>query len=145
MPLEKAVITNSNSGDKLPVMFNPEEYTLSKDINYAQIGVPGLSSPILQFVHGNLQTLEMELFLDTYEEHREGGRTLNSAGDDVRKLTRKVTDLMNIDPETHAPPVLLVHLGVAVLHLRAGTRQPALHTVPPGRCTGARPAAGDLQ
>ena len=32
---------------------------------------------------------------------------VNSAGDDVRKLARKVTDLMNIDPATHAPPVLL--------------------------------------
>ena len=111
MPLEKAVITNSNTGEKIPVMFNPEEYTLNKDINYAQIGIPGLSSPILQFVHGNLQTLEMELFLDTYEQHREGGRTLNSAGDDVRALTHKVTNLMNIDPETHAPPVLLFTWG----------------------------------
>lgn len=111
MPLEKALITNTNTGDKTPVMFNPEEYTLNKDINYAQIAVPGLSSPILQFVHGNLATLEMELFLDTYEQHREGGRSLNSAGEDVRTLTSKVTDLMRIDPETHAPPVLLFTWG----------------------------------
>lgn len=98
--IEKAVITNTNSGERTEVLFNPEEYTLSKDINYAQTGVPGLSGPILQFVHGNLQTLEMELFLDTYEAQK-----------DVRKLTRKVTDLMAIDPATHAPPILLFTWG----------------------------------
>ena len=29
---------------------------------------------MLQFVNGNMQTLEMELFLDTYEEHSVGSR-----------------------------------------------------------------------
>jgi nucleoid-associated protein YgaU len=98
MALEKAVITKVQpaSADKIPVMFNPEEYTLSKEINYARIGVPGLNSPVLQFVHGNLQTLEMELFLDTYEEHT-----------DVRLRTTQITNLLAIDPQTHAPPVLL--------------------------------------
>jgi hypothetical protein len=109
--LEKAIITNTVTGERIPVMFNPEEYTLSKDINYAQTGVPGLSAPLLQFVHGNLQTLEMELFLDTYEGHQEGSRVVNRAGEDVRTLTRQITDLMNIDPTTHAPPVLLFTWG----------------------------------
>jgi Contractile injection system tube protein/LysM domain len=105
--LEKALITNTVTGERVPVMFNPEEYTLNKEVNYAQAGVPGLSAPILQFVHGNMQTLEMELLLDTYEQHQNGSRPLNSAGEDVRSLVRQVTDLMSIDPSTHAPPVLL--------------------------------------
>lgn len=107
MALEKALITNCVTREKIPVMFNPEEYTVNKDINFAQTAVPGLSAPIIQFVNGNLQTLEMELFLDTYEEHRSGSRILNQAGEDVRQLTSKITGLMNIDPTTHAPPVLL--------------------------------------
>lgn len=107
MALEKATITNTVTGEKIAVMFNPEEYTLQRENNFAQIAVPGLSAPIIQFVHGNQQTLEMELFLDTYEAHQSGGRRLNQAGDDVRKLAGKVTDLMNIIPATHAPPVLL--------------------------------------
>jgi nucleoid-associated protein YgaU len=105
--LEKAIITNTNSGERVPVLFNPEEYSVNKDINYAQTGVPGLSAPILQFVNGNMQTLELELFLDTYEAHQNGSAPQNRAGEDVRKLTRKITDLMNIDAATHAPPVLL--------------------------------------
>jgi hypothetical protein len=107
MSLEKAVITNTTTGERIAVMFNPEEYTQSRENLFAQIGVPGLSAPIIQFVHGNQQTLEMELFLDTYEAHREGSRPLNSAGDDVRKLASQVTGLMNIERSTHAPPVLL--------------------------------------
>lgn len=108
MPLEKALITNLDTGEKIPVMFNPEEYTLNKDNNFAQQVVPGLRSPLLQFTHGNLRTLEMELFFDTYESHRNGSRVLNVAGEDVRRLTDKVTGLLNINSQTHAPPVLLV-------------------------------------
>ncbi len=105
--MDKATITNTVTGERIEVMFNPEEYTVNRDVNFAQTAVPGLSAPLVQFVHGNAQTLEMELFLDTYETHRAAGRALNRAGQDVRGLTRKVTDLMNIDPGTHAPPVLL--------------------------------------
>ncbi len=106
MALEKALITNTNNGDKIFVLFNPEEYTVSKDNNFAQLAVPGLSAPLIQFVHGNMQTLEMELLLDTYEQHGEGAQK-TPAGTDVRKLTRQFTDLLNIDPTTHAPPVLV--------------------------------------
>ena len=100
MGLEKAMITNTASGANVKVLFNPEEYTLAKDINYAQAAIPGLSAPILQFVHGNVQTLDLELFLDTYE-----------AGGDVRDEARKITQLMAIDPGLHAPPPLIFAWG----------------------------------
>lgn len=109
--LEKAVITNVVTGDRIPVLFNPEEYTVNKDVTWATASAAGSAAPILQFAHGNLQTLEMELFLDTYESHRESSRVLNQAGEDVRVYTRKITDLMSIDPTTHAPPVLLFTWG----------------------------------
>ena len=105
--LEKAVITNTISGAKIPVEFNPSDYTVSQDINYAQAAVPGLSQPLLQFVNGNTPALEMELFLDTYETVQINGKTIATAGSDVRNLTQQVTNLMNIDSDTHAPPVLV--------------------------------------
>jgi len=105
--LEKALITNTVTGEHVPVQFNPEEYTVNRDVNYAQTAIPGLSAPVLQFVNGSMQTLEMELFLDSYEEHKVGDRVINAAKSDVRVLTRKVTDLMNIQSSTHAPPILL--------------------------------------
>lgn len=100
--LEKAIISNTNTGERIDVQFNPEEYTLNRDINYAQAAIPGLSAPLLQFAHGNMRTLEMELLLDTYEAHPG-----NAAGADVREKVRAITGLMDIDPSTHAPPVLL--------------------------------------
>ncbi|WP_153506539.1 CIS tube protein [Cumulibacter manganitolerans] len=109
--LEKATLTNTVTGRRVPVQFNPGEYTINRDVTYAQAAVPGLSAPLLQFVHGGLQTLEMELFLDTYETHRDGTRQVNAAGDDVRPLLAQVTGLMDIDPTTHAPPVALFTWG----------------------------------
>ncbi len=111
MALEKATITNTVTEEPIPVMFNPAEYTVNRDINYAQTAIPGLSAPILQFVNGNAQTLEMELFLDTLEAHRVADRVQNRAQEDVRRLTRRITDLMTIDRTTHAPPVLLFTWG----------------------------------
>lgn len=108
MPLEKALITNLDTSEKIPVMFNPEEYTLNKDNNFAQQTVPGLRAPLLQFTHGNMRTLEMELFFDTLESHRSGSQVLNAAGQDVRDLTNRVVNLLNINSDTHAPPILLV-------------------------------------
>lgn len=109
MPLEKATITNCVTLEKIPVLFNPEEYTLNKDINYAQAAIPGLSGPILQFVNGNMTTLELELLVDSYEGYDTTPPV--APGSDVRLLTGKITGLMAIDSTTHAPPLLLFAWG----------------------------------
>jgi hypothetical protein len=100
MALERVQITNEKTGAKFSVMFNPEEYSLNKDNNFASQAIPGLTSPLLQFVHGNLRTLDMELFFDTFETKQ-----------DVRDETQKVVDLLKIDSDLHAPPVLRVTWG----------------------------------
>src|SRR5215218_7352371 len=100
MAFARARITIEHTGEQFEVMFNPEEYSLNKDNNFASQAIPGLSSPLLQFVHGNLRTLEMELFFDT-----------TASRTDVRNETQKVVDLLKIDPELHAPPVLRVAWG----------------------------------
>ncbi len=109
MALEKATITNTVTGNVIAVLFNPEEYTVNSEVTYAQSAIPGVSGPLLQFVHGNMATLEMELLLDTQEAHT--GLAQNSANSDVRVLVRAITDLMTIDSSTHAPPVLLFTWG----------------------------------
>lgn len=111
MGLERASITDLDTGDSFEVLFNPAEYRLAKDNTFAQAAVPGLGSPLLQFVHGNLRTLDLELFFDTFEEHRHAGAVINAAGDDVRRLTRRVVDLLEINPDSHAPPVVLFAWG----------------------------------
>jgi hypothetical protein len=111
MALEWATLTNLDTQQRVEVLFNPDEYTLNKDNNFAQAAVPGLSSPLLQFVAGNLRTLELELLFDSLEEHRHANRWVNPARGDVRLLTQPVVDLMAINPETHAPPVVLFSWG----------------------------------
>jgi hypothetical protein len=100
MALEKARIINTATDDEFVVFLNPEDYSLTRDNAFAQAAVPGRQSPLLQFTHGNVRILEMELFFDTYET-----RT------DVRLKTEPLIRLLDIDPDTHAPPVLLVVWG----------------------------------
>src|ERR1700722_11918334 len=108
--LERATIINTVTNLPFNVMFNPTQYTLNQDNNFASMGIPGLSGPLLQFVHGNARTLELELFFDTYEENRQGtSQIVNQAGDDVRDQVMKLVSLMTIDPKTHAPPVVEFH------------------------------------
>ena len=101
MALVKAQITVEHTGEKINVFFNPEEYTVNKDNNFASQAIPGLSGPLLQFVNGNMRTLEMELFFDTYDTPELEKR-------DVRELTNKITGLLTINSDLHAPPVLFV-------------------------------------
>ena len=95
-----ALIIDIRTGDRVPVMFNPEEYTLEQGNEIAEIGVPGLATSPVQYVRGRARSLRMELFYDTYE-----------VGSDVRRHTQRITGLLEPDPRTHAPPVLLFLMG----------------------------------
>jgi LysM repeat protein len=99
MALEKAFITPKDK-PRIPVLFNPTHYSLEKSNQFAEIGIPGLSAPILQYVRGNTRTLSMELFLDTYEQQT-----------DVRTYTSQIYSLLEIEPTTHVPPVCIFTWG----------------------------------
>ena len=88
-----------NLRDVIPVQFNPPEYTIAKAAQIAEIAVPGIDAPILQFVRGQTRTLALELFFDTT---RAG--TSDAAVTDVRKFTEPVAELGRIQPKNHAPP-----------------------------------------
>lgn len=110
MALEKATLINTETDERVSVMFNPEEYTLTESNLIAEIGIPGAPRPPLQYVRGEGRTLSMELFFDTLEQS-----TVALAKDrpevDVRGHVKAVTDLGRERPETHAPPVLLFAWG----------------------------------
>ena len=83
--LEKATITNTVTGDRIPVHVQPRGVHGQPRQQLRPDRGPGpVSAPLLQFVHGNMQTLEMELLPRHLRGHSEGSRTLNQAGDDVR-------------------------------------------------------------
>jgi LysM repeat protein len=109
MPLRQLTIEDEDRGAELTVLYNPEEYTVNNDNNFAVQNVPGLGSPIVQFVNGNQRTLEVELFFDSYD-------TPTLPKQDVREQTGPVVALMAIDGDLHAPPILRVKM--ASLNLR---------------------------
>jgi contractile injection system tube protein len=100
MSPEKATITKLRTNEQLSVMFNPAEYTFDVANTFAEIGIPGLRTPPVQYVRGNARTLKMELFFDTFES-----RT------DVRANTLQITALLDQETATQAPPVLLFNWG----------------------------------
>jgi LysM repeat protein len=81
---------------KIPFRFNPAEYQLQKANNFAEIAIPGLESPPIQFVRGASEKLSAELLVDTSD-------TL----EDVRKrYVNRLRTLMNLNSELHAPPIV---------------------------------------
>ncbi len=89
----------------LEVQFNPTEYTLNKANQVAEVTIPGLDSPILQFVRGQAETLTLDLFFDSTD----GGFDSNATPVTLR--TDEFYGLIKIENDMHAPPILLVTWG----------------------------------
>jgi len=80
----------------IPLRFNPTEYQVQKSNTFAEIPIPGLDTPPIQFVRGGTNTLSVALLLDTSD-------TL----EDVRKrYTDRLQELMYLNSELHAPPIV---------------------------------------
>ncbi len=89
----------------LAVSFNPTEYTLNKAAQIAEIAIPGLDSPIIQFVRGQTETLSLDLFFDSTE---------NGMDDNAVSVTVKTDQfyqLVKIEGQKHAPPICFFSWG----------------------------------
>lgn len=105
MRLEKAVIevlAGSNAGKRITVLFNPTEYSLERSNSFKSTPVPGLGSPLIQFVNGDAATLTMDLFLDDYTD---------AVTPEVAVRIVEIAALLNIDEELHAPSPVLFAWG----------------------------------
>jgi hypothetical protein len=93
------------TGLSLTVQFNPTEYTLTKAAQLAEIPIPGLDSPIIQFVRGQSETLSFDLFFDSTD------KGVGSDAVSVTTQTDPFYDLVKIDGDQHAPPIVLFAWG----------------------------------
>ena len=118
--LVKAFLTRKDKPYLIvPCLFNPKELSVVKSNDFAEIKIPGLSSPVFQFVRGNARSVTMDLFFDTYEQ-----------GIDVRIFTDRITGwdagsmfssipnvakgLMDIDSDLHTPPICIFIWGTFI-------------------------------
>ncbi len=84
--LVKAVINNLDTNDSVECMFNPKEYTFTKENKWNFVDRKGSNLPSPEFKSGQPTTLKMQLFFDTY-----------TTGEDVRQTTNRIWKLMNIN------------------------------------------------
>ncbi|MDQ2999614.1 MAG: peptidoglycan-binding protein [Chloroflexota bacterium] len=85
----RAVIINLDQNEHVQCLFNPNEYTFSKQNSWQFSGSGGGNLPQLEFSGGQPAMLQMQLFFDTYE-----------TAQDVRKeYTDKIWRLMYVEPD----------------------------------------------
>ncbi|HKR24686.1 MAG TPA: LysM peptidoglycan-binding domain-containing protein [Allosphingosinicella sp.] len=105
-PGRASIVARWNKGQEtIPVQYNPTELVLEKKVTFAEIGIPGLTAPLQQFVRGNAEVLTVELFCDTSD------KGMGSDATSVATETDKIYSLARIDPDGHAPPIVEFHWG----------------------------------
>lgn len=106
MTFQRLDLQKANVGRPFEVQFNPTEFGLTKGARYAEVVIPGLDSPVLQFVNGENEKLTLELFFDTTDQ---GG-----TGDGAVSVTTKLDAfyrLVKVDGAMHAPPIVRLTWG----------------------------------
>lgn len=99
------------TGEEIKAMYNPNELTIETRNQFQRTAMPGLPTPVTQYVSGQTQTISISLFFDTYEDR-----------EDVRNHTSKVVNLLKINNEIHAPPVCLFLWGGSIAGDKANFR-----------------------
>lgn len=89
--------------DPIIALYNPNQLTLQKTVNWRPASAAGRDVTHSQFTHGNPASLTIELFFDTYEQ-----------GQDVRrKHTQRIADLTTVEKHgnIHRPPICKLAWG----------------------------------
>ena len=126
IPLKKMVITAENrKGKPFTVLYNPQSYVQSKSVKYRMIPEMGADAPLMQFRHGEAETISFELFFDAVSSGTEvsGGlaRRAKFAANallptatgivDIREYTDEIAQLAHVDDDLHRPPILKINWG----------------------------------
>lgn len=119
MLVKAFLVSKNNPSMVVPFLFNPRELSVEKSNQFAEVNIPGLSSPVFQFVRGNARSVTMDLLFDTYEQGTDvriftDRITGWDAGSMLSKLPDIAKGLMDIDSELHAPPICLFIWGTFI-------------------------------
>jgi len=91
---------NGRHSDEFDVQYNPTELSLDKNVQLAEVNIPGLDAPLQQFVRGQAEKLTLELFFDTTESG------MGVGAESVTAKTDRLYQLVKVESDTHAPPVV---------------------------------------
>ncbi|MGV8937562.1 MAG: CIS tube protein [Allorhizobium sp.] len=97
---------SADGSDPIIVKYSPPELSFTKTAQYAEVAIPGLEQPILQFVRGDAETLGMDLFFDGT------GAPIGAEKTDVSLEVNRFCKLVTINGETHMPPLVRISWGV---------------------------------
>ncbi len=101
-PASSSTNSSTVSAQPITVRINPTEISITRGVTYTDVPVPGLQSPLLQFVKGEPDVLTCELFFDGTDDRDKTGDTQpESVASRLAALRAYVT----IDASLHAPPV----------------------------------------
>jgi len=81
----------------IPFCFNPTELVFGKQSTFAEVPIPGLTSPPIQFVRGASEKLTFDAIVDTSDDMED----VNA------KYVAALRNLMNVHGSIHAPPVVV--------------------------------------
>jgi nucleoid-associated protein YgaU len=104
--LERLTITyESAPSDPIRALFNPNEISLSRSLQWEQqrqlgLGGQAPSGTRARFRYVEAETFSIELFFDTYESRR-----------DVRRHTEQLAALTVVNPNLHRPPICQLRWG----------------------------------
>lgn len=93
-----------DENNPITALFNPNQITIQKTVNWRNVATVERDVPASQFTHGNPATLTVDLFFDTYE-----------AGVDVREHTQQIAYLATVEQhgDIHRPPICQLMWGQA--------------------------------
>lgn len=92
----EVVLPESADPRRIAFCFNPTEYVVAKQNTYAEVPIPGLMAPPIQYVRGASEKVTFDIVVDTSDDMS-----------DVRTVyVNPIRKLMDIAPELHAPPVV---------------------------------------
>lgn len=112
--LKKATITVLAGADRakvISVLFNPTEYSFERTNSYKALPVPGLGTPLVQFVNGEADVLTMDLFLDDYTDPEGPTSRERAERQPLLARLRDISRLLEIDRDLHAPPPVRFNWG----------------------------------
>jgi hypothetical protein len=90
--LSPAKITNLATNKEVRFMFNPYEYTVTKQNSWEKRPVTGQNIPQVTFDHGGAQSLSLTLYFDSLSDDS-----------DVRQYTQPLWHMMMLDASTENP------------------------------------------